>query len=290
MDILLAGSFDAAEEDQWRQLLGEALAGHRLLQSPDAAQRAGIEVAVVANPPPGSLQGLPRLRLIQSLWAGVDRLLGDPTLPRDVPVSLHRRFFDYARQQREGRWHALAQRRADEVAVAVLGLGQIGSAVARRLAANGYAVSGWSARQAHIDGLRCLHGEATLPALLGEVDIVVNLLPLTDATRGLFNTQRFARMRRGATLVNLARGAHVVEADLLAALDAGHIGHAVLDVFAQEPLAADHAFWRHARVTVLPHVAALTDARSAARLAAQNIEALRDGRPLQHLVDRSRGY
>ena len=311
MDILLAGSFDAAEEDQWRQLLGEALAGHRLLQSPDAAQRAGIEVAVVANPPPGSLQGLPRLKLIQSLWAGVDRLLADPTLPRDVPVarmvdpamseamaetalwavlSLHRRFFDYARQQREGRWHALAQRRADEVAVAVLGLGQIGSAVARRLAANGYAVSGWSARQAHIDGLRCLHGEATLPALLGEVDIVVNLLPLTDATRGLFNTQRFARMRRGATLVNLARGAHVVEADLLAALDAGHIGHAVLDVFAQEPLAADHAFWRHARVTVLPHVAALTDARSAARLAAQNIEALRDGRPLQHLVDRSRGY
>ena len=275
MDILLAGSFDAAEEDQWRQLLGEALAGHRLLQSPDAAQRAGIEVAVVANPPPGSLRGLPRLKLIQSLWA---------------VLSLHRRFFDYASQQREGRWHALAQRRADEVAVAVLGLGQIGSAVARRLAANGYAVSGWSARQAHIDGLRCLHGEATLPALLGEVDIVVNLLPLTDATRGLFNTQRFARMRRGATLVNLARGAHVVEADLLAALDAGHIGHAVLDVFAQEPLAADHAFWRHARVTVLPHVAALTDARSAARLAAQNIEALRDGRPLQLLVDRSRGY
>ncbi|HEV8313192.1 MAG TPA: NAD(P)-dependent oxidoreductase, partial [Burkholderiaceae bacterium] len=167
MDILLAGSFDAAEEDQWRQLLGEALAGHRLLQAPDATQRAGIEVAVVANPPPGSLQGLPRLKLIQSLWAGVDRLLAEPTLPRDVPVarmvdpamseamaetalwavlSLHRRFFDYAQQQREGRWHALEQRRADEVAVAVLGLGRIGSAVARRLAASGYAVSGWSAR------------------------------------------------------------------------------------------------------------------------------------------------
>ena len=311
MDILLTGSFYATEEDSWRQLLVEALPGHRLLLSPDAAQRAGIEVAIVANPPPGSLQGLPRLRLIQSLWAGVDRLLADPTLPRDVPVarmvdpamsdamaetalwavlSLHRRFFDYAQQQREGRWDALPQRRADEVAVAVLGLGQIGSTVARRLAANGYAVSGWSARQAHIEGLRCLHGEAALPALLGEVDVVVNLLPLTDATRGLFNAKTFALMRRGTGFVNLARGAHVVEDDLLTALDAGQIGHAVLDVFAHEPLAGGHAFWSHPRVTVLPHVAALTDARSAAQLVAQNIEALRSGRPLQHLVDRSRGY
>jgi len=311
MDILLAGSFDAAEEDQWRRLLSDALPAHRLLSVPDAAQRAGIEVAIVANPPPGSLQALPRLKLIQSLWAGVDRLLADPTLPRDVPLarmvdpamseamaetalwavlSLHRRFFDYAQQQRDQRWHELPQRRADEVAVVVLGLGQIGGTVARRLAANGYAVSGWSARAMQVDGIRCVHGERALPALLGEAEIVVNLLPLTDTTRGLFNAQTFARMRRGAGFVNLARGGHVVEADLLAALDAGQIHRAVLDVFAYEPLAPDHAFWRHPRVTVLPHVAALTDARSAASVAAQNIDALLSGRPLQHLVDRSRGY
>jgi glyoxylate/hydroxypyruvate reductase A len=312
MDILLAGSFYAAEEDEWRRALAAALpAGDRLLTAPDAAQRARIEAAIVANPPPGSLQGLPRLKLIQSLWAGVDRLLADPGLPRGVPLArmvdpamseamaetalwavlaLHRRFFDYARQQCEPRWHALAQRRADEAHVAVLGLGQMGGSVARRLALNGYAVSAWSVREAWVDGVRCLHGDAALPALLADADIVVNLLPLTDATRGLFDARVFSQMRRGAGLVNLARGAHVVEADLLAALDAGQLGHAVLDVFAQEPLPAEHAFWRHPRVTVLPHVAALTDARSAARVVAQNLHALHDGRPLMHLVDRARGY
>jgi len=311
MDILLAGSFYAAEEDEWRRALAEALPADRVLTAPDAAQRERIEAAIVANPPPGSLQGLPRLGLIQSLWAGVDRLLADPTLPRGVPLArmvdpamseamaetalwavlaLHRRFFDYAQQQRESRWQALAQRRADELAVAVLGLGQMGGSVARRLSANGYAVSAWSAHEARVDGVRCVHGDAALPALLAGADIVVNLLPLTEATRGLLDARAFAQMRRGASLVNLARGAHVVEADLLAALDDGRLGHAVLDVFAQEPLPAQHAFWRHPRVSVLPHVAALTDARSAARVVAENIRALADGRPLAHLVDRQCGY
>jgi glyoxylate/hydroxypyruvate reductase A len=272
---------------------------------------SGIPYCLTWKAPLGLWPQMTDLQVVFSLAAGVDRLLADPTVPPEVPLarmvdpamseamaetalwtvlSLHRRFFDYAQQQRETVWRELPQRRADEVSVAVLGLGQIGAAVARRLAANGYAVSGWSARPAQIDGLRCLHGEAALPVLLGEGDIVVNLLPLTAATRGLFRAARLAAMRPGAALVNLARGAHVVEADLLAALDAGHIGHAVLDVFAHEPLPSDHAFWHHPRVTVLPHVAAMTDPRSAARLAAQNIDALCSGRPLQHLVDRSRGY
>jgi glyoxylate/hydroxypyruvate reductase A len=125
---------------------------------------------------------------------------------------------------------------------------------------------------------------------LAQAQIVVNLLPLTPETRGLFNAEALARMPRGASLVNLARGAHVVEADLLAALDGGHLQHAVLDVFDTEPLPAGHAFWSHPSVTVLPHVAAPTDPRSAASVAANNIQALRDGRPLQHLVDRTRGY
>src|SRR5262249_54771259 len=110
------------------------------------------------------------------------------------------------------------------------------------------------------------------------------------ATRGFFAAPTFARMRRGAALVNLARGGHVVDADLLAALDAGQLGHAVLDVFAQEPLPSDHAYWRHPRATVLPHVAALTAARSAASIAAANLRSLQEGRPLANLVDRARGY
>jgi glyoxylate/hydroxypyruvate reductase A len=119
---------------------------------------------------------------------------------------------------------------------------------------------------------------------------VINLLPLTPATRGLLDARTFAAMPRGASLVNLARGAHVVEADLLTALDSGHLQRAVLDVFAAEPLPAEHPFWRHPRVTVLPHVAALTDERSAATVVAHNLRALRSGQPLAHRVDRSRGY
>jgi glyoxylate/hydroxypyruvate reductase A len=126
--------------------------------------------------------------------------------------------------------------------------------------------------------------------LLGEADVVINLLPLTPATRGLLDAAFFAALPRGASVVNLARGGHVVDADLIAALDRGQLRHAVLDVFATEPLPPDHAYWTHPRVTVLPHVAAATDARSAAAVVAANLRALSEGRPLAHRVDRGRGY
>lgn len=297
MSLLLAGEFDAAERAQWLGLLRAALPDERI--ETGAGDASAVDIAIVANPPTGALRGLPNLRLIQSLWAGVDRLLADASIPPEVPLarmvdpamneamaetalwavlSLQRDFVDYAAQQREGRWRQHPQRRADETKVAVLGLGQMGRAVARRLAANGYAVAGWSTREGRLD------------ELLAASDIVVNLLPLTPATRGLFDARRFAAMRRGASLVNLARGAHVVDADLLAALDGGQLHHAVLDVFHSEPLPPQHAFWSHPRVTVLPHVAAQTDPRSAAAIAAANVKRLRAGEPVANLVDRARGY
>lgn len=309
MSVLLACDVGADEAAQWRAALAAALPDERLVDTKDAAD--GIDVAIVANPPPGALAGLPRLRLIQSLWAGVDRLLADPTLPAGVPIArmvdpmmnaamaetalwavlgLHRGYFRYARLQREARWAPHGQCRADELTVAVLGLGQMGRTVALRLAAQGYRVSGWSARPAAVEGIETQAGDAALEALLAQADIVLNLLPLTPATRGLFDAARFGRMKRGAGFVNLARGAHVVEAELLAALDAGQLRHAVLDVFQTEPLPAGHRFWSHPAVTVLPHAAAQTDPRSAALVVAQNLRALREGRPLAHLVDRARGY
>ena len=128
-----------------------------------------------------------------------------------------------------------------------------------------------------------------MPAL-AQARIAINLLPLTPDTRGLFNAERLAALPRGAAVVNLARGAHLVEADLLAALDAGALSHAVLDVFQTEPLPAEHRFWRHPSVTLLPHVAALTDPASAARVVAANVAALASGRPLRHLVRREAQY
>ena len=313
MPVLIATDLPPEENRTWRDALARALPQERfVLSREEAGEAAAIDIAIVANPPPGVLSGLPGLALIQSLWAGIDRLLADPTLPADVPLArmvdpalaaamaetalwavlgLQRGFFDYARQQTAREWRQLPQRRADEVGVAVLGLGAMGRAAAARLAQQGFRVIGWSARAgAALEGVATRQGADALASLLADADIVVNLLPLTDATRGLFDAGVFASMRRGAGFVNLARGAQVVEADLLAALDAGRIGHAVLDVFAVEPLPRGHAFWTHPRVTVLPHVAALTDACSAAAVVAANVRALREGRALAHLVDRQRGY
>ncbi len=311
LDIVLCGAFGDDERAAWLTALAQALPEARWWSANDAPPRT--EFAVVANPPPGALQRFQHLRLIQSLWAGVDRLLADTTVPHQVPIArmvdpamsaamaetalwavlgLHRGFFAYAQQQRDRLWHELPQRRAQALRVSVLGLGAMGRAVARRLVQGGYRVAGWSLHAARDapPGVARTAGAQALPALLAASDIGLNLLPLTSATRGLIDAGFLAQLPPGAGLVNLARGAHVVDADLLAALDAGRLQHAVLDVFHTEPLPAEHAFWRHPRVTVLPHAAALTDARSAAQVVARNLRGFVRGEAVANLVERTRGY
>ena len=325
MQLLLSGDFDTAEQAEWAQALHAALPAHRLwLHRDEAPDPAAIAVAIVANPAPGSLIGLPGLRLIQSLWAGVDRLLADPTLPPGVPLarmvdpamnaamaetalwavlSLQRGFFTYARQQQQSRWRQQPQCRADEWPVLLLGHGQMGQAVAAVLARQGYPVTAWrrsavgpadaiaaAPAPAAAGGVTVISAPDALAAARARARVVVNLLPLTADTRGLIDARWLAAMAPGAGLVNLARGAHLVEADLLAALASGQIGQAVLDVFQTEPLPAGHAFWQHPQITVLPHAAAMTDARSAAAAVAANVQALASGRPIANLVARQAGY
>ncbi len=313
MNVAFSGQFERGEREAWEDVLRQACPTVRWL-TPQAAlaDPAGVRAAVVANPAPGSLRGLSGLALIQSLWAGVDRLLADPTLPADVPLarmvdpmmsaamaetalwavlSLQRDFFAYGRQQLAREWRPHPQRRASETRVTVLGLGEMGRAAALALARQGFAVTGWAARpRVRPDGVGGAFGDDALAALLPATDVLVNLLPLTPATRGLLAAPLFAALPRGAGIVNLARGGHVVDDDLLAALAGGQVGHAVLDVFAHEPLPSDHPYWTHPRVTVLPHVAAATDLRSAAAVVASNLQALAEGRTPAHLVDRGRGY
>jgi glyoxylate/hydroxypyruvate reductase A len=311
MSILLSGRFDADERDTWLTALREQLPGETLLAQRGPEVDGDIDIALVADATAQTLQRLPRLRFVQSLWAGVERLLRDGGVPEGVVLarmvdpamneamaqtalwavlSLHRDFFLYARQQQQRLWAPQPQRRADDVTVAVLGLGQMGATAARRLAQAGYRVSGWSARPRHVDGVRTFSGEAGLAQVLVDAQIVVNLLPLTATTTGLLCASTLTQLPRGAAVVNLARGGHVVEADLLAALASGHLSHAVLDVFATEPLPSSHPFWSHPQVTVLPHVAAATDVRSAAVIVARNVQAFRAGRAVEHQVDRQRGY
>ncbi|HVW68452.1 MAG TPA: glyoxylate/hydroxypyruvate reductase A [Steroidobacteraceae bacterium] len=273
--------------------------------------KAAVDIALVANPEPGALMGYPRLRFIQSLWAGVERLLRDPALPRNIPLArlidpamaatmvegtvaavlyLHRQFPSYLQQQRNAQWRQLPQPPAAQRKVAVLGFGAMGAPVARALTSLGFPVTAWGLHARSGTSCDYAWGPDALATILADTRILINLLPLTAATSGILNAQLFARLPRGAALINLGRGGHLREAELLEALAAGQLGHAVLDVFDEEPLPVGHPFWSHPRITVLPHVAASTDPATAAPIVMRNVAAFRAGAALTGLVDPSRGY
>ena len=309
--IAFLSSLPADQHQAWQQRLSGALAAVAEVQWCEGEDQVQAEIAIVANPPEQAWQPLlraPALRWVQSLWAGVDRLLAvgpwpegvtltrlvDPALTQAMvetalwaTLSLHRGFFDYARLQASSTWRVLPQTPANGVRVGVLGQGQLGAAVTRALAGCGYGLSTWR-RGDHDPGDQI--DEPGLRVVLAQSDILINLLPLTPQTRGLLNQARLDALPPGASLVNLARGAHVVDTDLLAALDRGHLRHAVLDVFHTEPLPADHRYWRHPQVTVLPHAAALTDLDSAAQGVADQLRRYLQGALLRDTVDLQRGY
>jgi glyoxylate/hydroxypyruvate reductase len=278
---------------------------------PEIGNPKDIDAALVWKPPAGLLASLPNLRMIVSLGAGVDHLLGDATLPRHVPIvrlvdpymteamseyvltqvlRLHRQDFAYRAQQHARVWRELPQPNASERRVGVLGLGELGSDAARKLAVFGFSVAGWSRSARRLPGIESFHGREGLMALAGRSDILVCLLPLTRETEGILDARLFAAMPKGAAIVNAARGHHMVEADLLAALETGQLSAAVLDVFSQEPLPQTHPFWRHPKIIVTPHAAAATHAPTAAAGVAENLRRLADGRPLINVVDPALGY
>lgn len=272
---------------------------------------ATIDVALVAKPQAGVLAALTRVKLLQSLWMGVDGLLAESDLPRNVPIArlvdptmtramsetvlahvlaCHRQLHRYRDLQREQRWQPLKQPRAFERSVGLLGLGELGQDAAKLLAAIGFRVLGWSRTLKEVHDVACFTGEAGLYDMLAQSEIVVCLLPLTRATHGVLDARAFAAMPAGACVINVARGAHVVERDLLAALDRGHLAHALLDVFEVEPLPPAHPLWTHPRVTVTPHVAAATIARYAVEAVVENLERVQRGEAPRYRVDPARGY
>jgi len=299
------------DPDAWRAMLGEALPDLEVRIWPDAGDPAEIEFALAWKPKPGLLAGFPKLKLIQSLGMGVDHIFGDPGLPAGVPVARlvdpdmvrqmseyaifaalrhHRRMDAYDASQRAGRWASAGLRDTPEVRAGVLGLGAIGSDTAAKLAMLGFQVAGWSRTEKALDGIESFHGEAGFLPFLARSDILVCLLPLTRATHGILDAAAFAALPEGAFVINLARGGHLVEADLLAAIERGHVAGATLDVFETEPLPAGHPFWDHPKVHVTPHVAGLTNPRTSAAQVVENIRRVRAGQPPLNLVDAARGY
>ena len=202
-------------------------------------------------------------------------------------LDWHRLHFRYRAQQKDRIWQELPQVLARERTIGILGLGELGSVVAQTLYVRGFRVLGWSRRAKQVTGVECL---TEFTEVLARSDLVVCMLPLTAQTRAILNAQAFDMMPEGACLINVARGAHVVEKDLIAALDSRWITHAYLDVFESEPLPGNHRLWTHPHVTLTPHVAALTDPRTAVPKIAENIERVRRGELPQGLVDRVAGY
>jgi glyoxylate/hydroxypyruvate reductase A len=303
VNILFASETEKAEF--WLPLLRKALPEDNFFIEQETK---AIDVALVATPPPGTLARLQGVKLIQSLWMGVEKLLADPDLPKDVPLARlidpgmvaamsetvlghvldwHRHVYRYRGYQAEEKWRRHKQYLASDRTVGILGLGELGGDAARKLLALGFNVAGFSRRPKKLEGVDCF---VDLEAMLPKVDALVCLLPLTEQTRGILNAKTLGLLKKHGCLINVARGGHLVVPDLIELLDTEHLAHAYLDVFDREPLPPQSPLWRHPGVTITPHSAALTEPRTAVAKIAENVERVRRGEAPLHLVDFAAGY
>jgi glyoxylate/hydroxypyruvate reductase A len=270
------------------------------------------DYAVVWAPPETMLPELADVKAIFNTGAGVDALLkfGD-ALPRHVPIirlgdagmgaqmaeyvvhavlRYYRRFDAYEAQARAGTWAPLPQYHREDFTVGVLGMGALGSQVLRALAPFGFPLRGWSRTEKNVAGVQCYHGPAGLDTFLRGSRVLVCMLPLTPDTSNLIDRSNMSKLPQGAYLINVARGAHLAEPDLLNLIKAGHIAGATLDVFRNEPLPAQHPFWQEPRITITPHISALTLRRESVQQIAEKIRKIENGEMVDGIVDRNLGY
>lgn len=290
--------------DEWSSALVSACPEMQLVRSGEPESFDAIIYA-----PGGEIEDLSayrNARLVQSLWAGVERIVSNPTLTQPLArmvdpgltqgmaeyctgwtMRAHLEMDSYAQ---DGNWrNGQVPPLATERHVTILGMGELGRATADMLAGLGFHVIGWSASGRPVDGVE-IFGADDLDKALQRAEILVTLLPDTPNTRGVMNAERFARLPKGAWLINPGRGTLLDDDALIASLDAGHLGHAVLDVFRTEPLPRDHRFWADPRITVTPHIAAETRPETAAPVVAENLRRAMSGQLILNLVDRAKGY
>lgn len=307
MAILICAP-DRANESLARDLAGH-LPGVDVRIWPEVGESGDIDFAVLWKHPPGLVNSLPNLKAISSLGAGIEHLVNDPTIPPSLPVGrlagprlsedmaawlvghIIADWRDFARfhdQQSDHNWHPWAPSRPARVGI--LGLGHMGQTTARALVTLGFDVMGWRRDGGELDGVSVYRGQTGLTQLAAQADYLVCLLPLTPQTRGILNADLMGHLPLDSVLINVGRGAHLVEDDLLEALQHRRPGRAILDVFNTEPLPADHPFWSHPNITVSPHCAALTDPKEAAELLAASYTRVQAHQAPIGQVDLSQGY
>ncbi len=303
--------FPGKSAERWTSDLAALMPDAEVVQWDADAPAIDADYIVAFKPPAELFARERKVRAVINLAAGVEAVLAVPTLDPALPLfrledagmseqmadyatyavlRWFRQFDRYAEQEARAEWTQLAPRYKRDFPVGVMGMGEIGGAVAARMAALGFPVHGWSASGRAFDGVTMHGGLAALDGFLGAVRVLVAALPLTPDTRGILDASRLARLPKGASIVNVGRGALLVESDLIAALDSGHLAGAMLDVFDVEPLPADHPYWRHPRIDVTPHISAITLRQESLEQAAQKIRAFHRGEMPSGRVDRTRGY
>jgi glyoxylate/hydroxypyruvate reductase A len=283
-----------------------------VLAGRDSYQPDEIRYVAGFRPPPGFLKTLPNLKAVFSLGAGVDGFLRDPEFPKNLPlvrfvdptlmhemaqfVTMHvliahrgQRFFDAMQQQSKWQQRMLTKPSRD-TRIGVLGMGDIGATIAASLLGFDFQLLGWSRSRKSVPSVKSFAGKEELSQFLAQCDYCVCALPLTDDTRGIMNADFFAKLPKDAFVINVARGGHLIEGDLIAALDSGHLSGAVLDVFQTEPLPADSPIWRHPKITATPHIAGITDPKMALAYVADCVARCESGKPLDNIVDLGKGY
>lgn len=310
--IPFIAKLEKSEINQWVKVLKKKLKGARVINFSDLkkSEYSKVEVAVVANPNPNDVTKLVNLKWAQSIWVGVEKLvetfkgvgvkivrLVDPEMNRTMAEAvlswvlyLHRDMYFYKVQQEKKVWIELDYTKPSKKVVSFIGLGELGKAAAKKLIENGFNVYGWSGSKKNIKKIKSFTGHFGLKKMLGKTDILVCLIPLTDKTKYLLNYKTLSYLKKGASIINFARGAIINDKDLVKHLNSGKIKHAVLDVFEQEPLPRTSVLWKHKRVTVLPHISANTDLDTASDIVAKNIKLFKLKKKIPKFVDLRRGY
>ena len=301
---------DAPRAAAWARYFAEHAPDLDFRVWPDTGKLDEIEYLIAWQAPQELLAALPQLKVLFSSGAGIDHV-DFSAVPAHIPIvrmvepgiingmveyvslavlALHRDFFDYVAAKAARTWNALEVPPASARTIGVMGMGVLGRAVLERLATYGFRLRGWNRSLRHMEGVESFAGAEQLQPFLEGCDVLICLLPLTPATKGILNRELFAALPSGAALINVGRGPHLVDTDLIDALDSGRLSRAILDVTDPEPLAPEHPFWAHPRVFLTPHVASMTQPETAAPILLENLRRHRRGEQLMDVVDRSRGY
>lgn len=299
------------DPENWVNELKNQHPGMNIYVYPEDHDKEEVEFALAWNHPRGLFQNYPNLKVIASMGAGVDHILNDPGLPADVRVTRvvdemltedmsdfvlsqvmnHIRDLNYyARTQREKKWDRFQYKRPKDTKVGIMGMGILGKAVADKLFKNGFRVYGWSRTEKNSENTTGFYGREQMEEFLQNCDILICLLPLTEDTKNILNADLFDMLPEGAYIINVARGEHLVEHDLMEMIDNGHLSGACLDVFREEPLPEEHPFWEHEKINITPHIASLTNPKSVVPQIVENYERMKEDEPLKNRVEIDKGY